>query len=325
MRRHLALPALIAATLLAGCSTPLPTPQPDAAAVTAPPAASTEQVDRVLADIAATLETADAAGDPALLAPRVSGPALTARTVEYALAKGGATAAVTQIPTEAQTVVVPTTDTWPRTVMVVTEQPEDLSPPLLLTLVQDDPRSQYSLRSWSRLFPGVEVPATTQPEVGSPPVDPESTDLAVPPSEVVDQYVDLLTNGDASAAAATFAEDPLRTLIGQTRAAYTQAVGANGTLTETYQAGTEPPVVIGTADGGAIVVDTFQTVTTISLVDSTLTVDPQTATLLGAPTVASSLAITWLSTVAFAVPPAGSEEPVQVIGAEHSRLQVTGA
>ena len=59
--------------------------------------------------------------------------------------------------------------------------------------------------------------------------------------------------------------------------------------------------------------------------DSTLKIADQTAVLLGSDTVRSTLEIQWLSVVAFAVPPAGSDEPITVLGAEHSRVQVTGS
>lgn len=325
MSRRTRVAALVAAALmLAACSTPLPEPQPDAVPAALPPAVSTEQVDDVVTEVAAVLAEADAALDPTLLDSRVSGPARQIRGVEYALRLAGDEAALTPVPPAAQTVVAPATDSWPRTVMVVTEPPADLQPPLLLTLVQADPRSQYTLWSWARLFPGVEMPATAQPEVGSAPVAGADESLAVPATEVVARYVDVLTNGDASPHAATFTPDPLRAGIVATRDAFAGVVGENGTLAETYAPSPEGPYAIGTADGGAIVVGAFTTVTTITLADSTLTIGDQTASLLGRTTVASNLAISWLSVVAFAVPPAGSTEPVRVLGGEHSRLQVTG-
>ncbi len=316
---------LVAAALtLAACSTPLPEPQPDAVPAAVPPAVSTDQVEDVMEEVAAVIAAADAATEPALLDPRVAGPAREIRGVEYLLARAGDPSAVTSIPPVAQTIVAPTTDTWPRTVMVVTEPPADLQPPLLLTLVQDDPRSPYRLWSWARLFPGVEMPATAQPEVGSAPVAPDEADLAVPPAEVVTRYVDLLTNGPASPFVGTFTDDPLRTGITGTRDAFAGVVGTNGTLTETYAPLDTGPYAIATADGGAIVVGGFRTVTAITLADSTLTIGDQTAALLGTPTVASNLTIGWLSVVAFAVPPAGSTDPVRVLGGEHSRIQVQG-
>lgn len=312
------------ALALAACSTPLPEPQPDAVPAALPPAVSTGQVEDVIAEVTEVLTTADAALDPALLDPRVTGPAREIRAVEYQLRTAGDTTAITPIPPSAQTIVAPTTDDWPRTVMVVTEPPADLQPPLLLTLVQDAPRPQYRMWAWARLFPGVEMPATPQPDVGSAPVAPDDTSLAVPPSDVVHWYTDVLANGAASPHVGAFTVDPLRTGIEATRQAFAGVVGANGTLSETYVPIETAPYALATADGGAIVVGAFRTLTTITLTDSTLTIGDQTAALLGRQTVASNLAIGWLSVVAFHVPAAGTPEPITVLGAEHSRTQVTG-
>ena len=163
-----------------------------------------------------------------------------------------------------------------------------------------------------------------QPEVGSAPVDPDSAELVASPNQVVAEYLDVLTNRDKSPYLAAFTDDPLRQAIWQTRDAFVGVVGANGTLAETYQPAQAGVRALATADGGALVVGTFKTTTTIALVDSTLKIGDQTAALLGTDTVASNLSIVWLSVVAFKVPPAGSDAQIQVLGAEHSRIEVTG-
>ena len=310
---------------LAGCSVPLPTPAPDALPAAMQPAMSVEQAEDIVAEVSASLADADAALSVDVPGPRVTGPAATIRSFQYLLVTAGLADALTVIPSGAQTLVLPTTDEWPRTVMVVTEPPEDLQAPLLLTLVQTEPRAPYQLWSWVRLFPGVQTPALAQPELGSAPVAPDAPEFAVSPTEVLAQYVDVLTNRDASPYAAAFTADPLRQGIAKTKDAFVAVVGANGSLTETYQPDAAGTYSMATADGGAIVVGTVRTVTTITLVDSTLKIGDQTAAILGTDTLKSSLAITWLSVVAFAVPPVGSDAPIQVLGAEHSRIEVTGA
>ena len=324
-RRAAALAGVAAAALgLAACAPPLPTPQPDAVPASVQPALTTEQIDDVLADVSATLGAADAALTADALDPRVIGPAKTIRGVQYTLAAAGA-GTVTAIPPVAQTIMDPATDTWPRTVMVITEAPEDLKAPLLLTLTQDSPREQFKLWSWVRLFPGVEMPATAQPEIGSATVPLDADTVSVPPADVMPRYLDVLASGTASPHAATFApDDPLRAAMAGVRAGYSSLLTDKGSLTETYGPIDSGPYTIGTADGGAIVVAGMQTVTSITLVDSTLSPTNPAAALLGKPTVTSSMTITWLSTVAFGVPPAGSTEPVAVLGAEHVAIQVTG-
>ena len=101
--------------------------------------------------------------------------------------------------------------------MVVTEPPEDLQAPLLLVLVQSEPRAQYELQAWARLFPEVQTPPTTQPEIGSQPVVPDDESLLASPEAVVTQYLDVLTHGAESEFAAAFTEDPLRAGIAATQ------------------------------------------------------------------------------------------------------------
>lgn len=315
---------LTSATLLAACSQPLPAPHPDAVPAAVPPALSTDQAERVLAAVHESLAAADAQLADGLLAPRVDGPAAAVRRAEYRMAAAGDATAITALPTGAQTLALPTTDAWPRTMMVVTDPPEDLQAPLLLTLVQETPRSPYYLWSWARLFPGVQTPPMAQPEVGSAPVDPDSAEFVASPNQVVAEYLDILANRDQSPYLAAFTDDPLRQAIWQTRDAFVGVVGANGTLAETYQPAQAGVRALATADGRALVVGTFKTTTTITLTDSTLKIGDQTAALLGTDTVASNLSIVWFSVVAFAVPPVGSDEQIQVLGAEHSRIEVTG-
>ena len=323
-RRRVAALALAPALLLGACAAPLPVPEPDPAPLVVQPAMTADQADRVIADFSRVLATADGSTDTSALDSRLTGPALALRLNEYALRTSGLTEDVTAIPEAAQTVVVPATDVWPRTLMAVTESPADLQAPLLLAFTQASPRDQFRLWAWVRLFPGVTTPQFAQPDLGAAPVAPDSTTLARSPETVMVGYLDLLTNGDASEYATAFLPDPLRDGIVGTRTAYTELVGDNGSLVETYNPAGDGLQSIGTFDGGAVVVGAFETVTTITLSDSTLTLDGEIAAMLGRTTVETSLAFTWLSVVAFRVPPAGSTDPVEVLGAEHTLTSVTG-
>lgn len=308
--------------LLAACSTPLPEPSPEPAPAVPPATVTTDQVERILTDLDAVLAAGDGAEDVGALAARITGPAQAMREAQYVVGDGGE--AVTSIPTQAQTVAVEATDAWPRSMFLVTEPPADLQAPLLLTLVQPTPRDQFRLWSWARLFPGVQMPATAQPQLGSAPVAPDDESLLLTPAATLAAYLDKLALGTESPQWATFAEDPLSAGIFQTRDAYRGLVEGKGSLTETYEVLDSGPYAIGTADGGAIVVGSFRTVTTIALTDSTLTIGDETAALVGKTTLESNLTLSWLSVVAFHVPPADAEGPVAVLGGEHVRVAVSG-
>jgi hypothetical protein len=318
--------AALAAVLLAGCAQPLPEPSPDPAPATPSASMTPEQVDRVLDAVAGALADADAAQTVEPGAARITGPAATLRTAEYTLAAGAVEGAVTPVPEGVQTIVTTATDEWPRTVLVVTEPPADLQAPLLLTLVQPGPRDPYRLWSWVRLLPGTQMPPTAQPEVGNAPVAADSTDVLVPPAEVLPRYVDVLLNGDASPHAGAFAADRLRESIAGLREAYAQSAANGGSVTEQIVPLEDGTVAVGTADGGAIVTGGFRLTISITLEDSTLTVDPATAAFLGgATTLASSLELTFVGTVAFDVPPAGSQEQVSLIGGEFTLTGASGS
>ena len=325
--------ALAAGLVLTGCSPELPQPTPQAAPAVPPPAVTLEQSERVLANVGEVLASGDAALAPTELASRVSGPALAARTAEYAVATATANAQpVTALPLTPQTLVVAGTTSWPRTQLVVTEQPDDLTSPRLLVLRQETPRSPYALWAWARLLPGVRMPATASPEVGSEPVAADATTLVATPADVVVQYADVLGNGDASAFAASFAApDPYRERITAGRTQF-QGIAAqgSGTFTETYAAVPDQIVALETADGGAIVVGGMTTASTLTISGASLTVPPEYAAVSGGALPAgavlrNSLSVAYTDVVAFYVPPAGAAAPIQVLGAEHTFTSASGS
>ena len=318
--------ALVALLGLAACANPVPEPVPDAAPAVPPPVMDVARSTRVLDQVGAVLAERDAALDPAGLEERLSGPALAIRSAEYvrAVATNGERPPVT-LPMTAQTTIVPDTDTWPRTQMVVTEQPADLQAPLLLVLQQDGPREPYRLWSWARLGPSVQMPATADPSVGSEPVAADDDTLLLTPAEAIGQYADVLTNGDASAAAATFPPDFFRTALGEARNQTAASLQAVATVAETVAPVEGAVTALRTADGGAIVVGQLNTVTTVTLSQGSITLnDPFDAALAGKGSVTSNLVRTWTDVVALYVPPAGAATQVQVLAAEHARTAVSG-
>lgn len=326
-RRAWALASTAALALTLGaCATPPPEPQPEAVPAVPPPALTVAQSTGVLEDVGAVLAAGDASFDPAGLPARLTGPALEVRKLEYARATStGGTRLPTALPTGAQAIVVPETTEWPRTQLVVTEQPETLEAPRILILRQETPRDPYRLWGWARLGPGVQMPATADPAIGSATVPPDSTDLLVPPSAVLTQYADVLANGDASAHAALHPQDFFRQTIEAARGTMQAAVAPVGTVAETYVPKAEPPVALATADGGAIVVGAIDTTTTLAIAEPGIDLDPTTAALAGKPRVTSSLVSTWADVLVFYVPPAGSQTTqVQLLAGEHARTSVAG-
>jgi hypothetical protein len=312
--------AAVAALVLAACGSALPKPEPDPAPAVPPAATSVTQSDAILTNLGAVLDKADAALDPKLLPPRVVGPALTTRAAEYVRAKATKNAKKpTALPTTAQALVVPQTDGWPRTQLVVTEQPADLQAPRILALEQASPRAPYRLWGWGRMLPGVKMPATAAPDVGSPVLAPDAAGLVVTPEQALTQYADLLAKGTASAYADTFEPDEFRTAVEQQRAKLVEAVKAAGTAAEVYKAADAPLVALGTADGGALVVGTLTTVSAERLSGAGGTIpisDPFYAALTGKTTASKSFVRTLTGVLVMYVPSAASGGKVQVLAAE---------
>lgn len=320
--RRLAL-AAAALAVLAACAAPLPEPTPEAAPAVAPAAVEPAQTQTVLADLGTVLAAADAAGDAAALTTRVSDPALAMRTAEYVRSAATAGARpVTSLPTVAQAVIVPQTTTWPRQQIVVTEQPDDLQAPRILVLQQASPREQYRLWGWARMLPGVQMPLTAVADLGSPVVPADDTDVLVPPSQVLAQYADVLAHGTQSSFAASFADDAFRQRLAADLASQVSTWGDAGVVAETYTPAQAPVTMLGTVDGGAVVVGQLTTVTTLTLAGagaggSIPIADPFQAALAGTSSASSSLVRTYTDVVAFYIPPADSGAQVQVLGAEH--------
>lgn len=318
--------ALAAVLVLAGCATPLPVPSPDPVPAVPPPTLTAEQVRAVLEEVGSVLEEADGELDEKILARRVAGPALTIRTAEYTVNRAlEDDAELVTVPTTDSTIVVPTTETWPRSVLVVTEQPEDLQSPRLLVLTQQTPREDYLLTSWSRLLPDRQVPPTFVPEVGSVPLPLDAEGLVATPAEVGEMYADVIKDGDDSPHAVLFGEDVFRERLALVREQYEKiAEQAGGRFTERYTPEVEQTVAVSTADGGAIVVVPFTSRTRITTDERELSLGRAERALLGKRTVGKRATFTWTGVVTFVVPPEGSTDPITVLAAEHVRTDVTG-
>jgi len=332
IRRRLTSAAIvgIVGLLLASCAAALPLAHPDPAPAVPPPALDANQVSAVLTGLGAVLKVADATNDPAPLAARLSGPALASRTAEYLVSAKLADPSVrTELPVGSQTVITPDTNTWPRAVVVVTKQPQNLQSPRVLTLVQDDPRSPYRLWGWARLLPDTKMPPTAAQTAGSTPLPPDAPGLVLTPEEVVAQYADVLAKGDVSSFAPSFAPDvfhkQIETTLAATKTGLTQGLGTAASVTETYQPGPGELYSFSTLDGGALVIAGMTTTTSLTLSGGKIEFQNDVAALLGTTTVSSSAVFVWSDVLVFSVPPKGSSELIQVLAAEHVRTAITGS
>ncbi|PZR52030.1 hypothetical protein DNL40_13505 [Xylanimonas oleitrophica] len=323
---------VLAALALAGCAEDVPTPNPDAAATG--PALSADQENRVLEAMNTTLAQASESGDAGVLDQRLTGPALAVRTSQLRVAQlRGNADLVTNLQTEYQALIVPASDTWPRTAFAVTEAGEDLQAPRLLALEQASAREPYKLWGWVQLRPGVTLPSFAAPELGSEELAPDDASLLVSPQDVAGQYAELATSGDESPFAPTFEssdEDLFRKFLKENVQAQTQELqkdGANGSYSYSVALTPDTPVkAVRTADGGGMVMVSLDMVETMEAPAGVKVAPPEgrsgEALLEGAaPT--NKLVNGYSDMVALYVPPQGSDQTVKLLGWTHVQTSVS--
>ena len=337
-RRHrawragaLAAAASAALALLSGCAIPLPQVEADPAPEGPQPALDEPRTDRVLDAVAQAIAAGDEEQDAEPLESRLTGPALTTRQAEYALAAATAGSeqetAPQQLTTEPQVVAVSQGEEWPKTILVFTTIADGMNTPLLIGLQQADPRADYEMFGWVRLLPEITTPATAVIAEGSPQLAPDAEGLAMTPEATVTAYADALSDTD-SEYADTFEEDVFRTFITDDRIAIRDSIDEAGEYSESYSADADfAPVSLQTTDGGAIVIGAISSEQTYerTIDDSEMTVGGEIALLAGEEEsidVETSVTASYYLTVAFYVPP-DADAQIQVLGAERVLADVT--
>ncbi|MGF2948133.1 glycosyl transferase [Microbacterium alcoholitolerans] len=350
-RRRLAigLPALaLTAVLATGCSaeswpqfeTATPTPTPTPTVVTPenqkPPVVSEKQGQRIVSEIAATLEQADADLDIELAETRLTGAALEGRRTEYTL-RGKIAERATELtsPREKVKILLPeATDSWPRTVLVLTvSEKDDTVPPVLLTLTQSDPWAKYKVAAMADMPASSEFPDVAPAWLGATRVPSESPFLSLPPAELAAAFSDYVDAGDKSEYAGRFDEmaQKLAESVRESRAAVVKGLadkGASKTSKAAFDmaAAASEPLSMATLDSGAViavnVVDT-ETITPTSR-DAVIRFgdNEEAKALTGAKESAKGVQTTYGIQLFFAVPAQGSNEQIRLLAYDQDLLSV---
>lgn len=348
-RRLLALPALAVTALLAsGCSPDswpqfgegTPSPSPSATVIAPenqkPPAVTEAQARRILQEVSTTLSDADAAMDIALAGTRLDGPALTARTTEYALRTAlPETPVPAAIPTDDVEVVLPeATDRWPRTVLLLSKNAgDDTVPPVILTMTQQDPWSNYKVTNMAEMSADAVFPEVAAPWLGTSLVPDDSAFLSIPPSELATTFADIVDAGETSASYGLFDEisQKLAQSIRDSRQAVVQNLADNGAA-ETSQTAFDivpadsAPVSMATLDSGAIVavslVDTESVTPTSADAVIRFGDNAQAKALTGVSESAKGVTTKYEFQLFFSVPSQGSTEQIRLLAVRQDLLSV---
>jgi hypothetical protein len=315
---------------LGGASAPTPSASPDSDVEeaienedAAPPAVTEKQLDAIVADIAETATEADTAMDEDLLRTRFSGPALEQRLANYRIREKKTDEPVpAAIPGDNIILALPqATDTWPRTVYTIVQNPNDeAAPTLALFLVQQTPRENYTVQYSMRIVTTEPLPEVAPAGIGAARLEPDVKLLAMRPDGVSTAYAEILSRGEASQWNDQFrAEgDTVRELFGPAVQDKARAdLGPTGSIDFVKTAGAAEPIAIATIDSGAIVA------TSISEMETTKPADPRaslkvnggaTQALLGLAETKKGVELIYSDQFLFYVPPLNSGEKISLLG-----------
>jgi len=303
-------------------------PAADAGSEATPPVVLDSQLERILSEVSATVTEADAAKDAKLLSTRAAGSAATLREANYTTAaKVPETDAPEPVAAEPlMTDLIMGGTEFPRSIVAVTQGPENEVPQALM-LVQESARQNYKLVSAIKMLPGTTFPQRPAGGTGVNPAPADSAEgLAIAPQAAVNGLADALTNPDGenkdTFAANTFAE-------AVTKFQKTVLSSPDNEFADITFKHTSVPAntrALRTADGGAIV---------FGYMDSSYASVPREAgdsinlegtvyeKLTGETSTEDGIDVKYGEGVMLYVPPAGSTDRIQVIGAVQELLSAT--
>ena len=284
------------------------------------------QIRRIVTQVAAVAKKADEATSSTELLSRFTGPALEIRQSAYALIKKSKKApALEAISASPLTLSLPeATDTWPRTLMVVTGVQKDKLP-ILMVLQQSEPRRQYLVTHVTTLISGVKLPDVPSVKDGGIAVQPDSAYLQLQPLLLASTYGNIIDAGAASPDYGKFAlsGDTFYKQISQIEKDQVASL-TKATLNYQHLPGDSGPISLATADGGALVALYMKDVTTIKPKkrNSGITVNELEQVALGAKGSLKGVVSTYGDMLMFYVPPVGSNGKIKLLGWQSYLLKV---
>lgn len=272
------------------------------------------QVQRIATAVAAVVTAGDNAKDSKELESRVGGMALEARAANYKIrAKVSAQAAMEPVnaaPLLAK--VVTTTNTWPRSAMMVTKG-ENNALPQLLTLVQASPRENYKMIQATPLLPGQTFPK----------VDKEGTEevaldfaegLKMSPADAIAALSDRLTKSDSKFKDSFNDSVYIQSVLDTQSTIVENAKDASHVFS--HKASSDAAVSLRTADGGVMVVVGYTfAINGTSKENATLTVGDDAAVFTGGKETTKGYTLNYAEPVVMYIPPADGDGKITILSA----------
>lgn len=278
------------------------------------------QLQRILEQVASTVDAADAAKDAAKLAPRVDKMELQVRTANYKI-RSAVSAYEARMPvraTKLQSSVISTKRDWPRTVFALTQGDGNVVPQVL-TLVQLSPRENYKLWGTAPLQPGTNFPSFPVPREGTAPAAADDkTGLAYSGNEALGILGEMLTTPDSPNRSKLADGQSSPYIAGAlTYQAETVKNGSSANFKFTHTPVTNQTVVLRTADGGALVVGRldFSFEGTPKAAGDKLILEDDSAVFAGGKETTTGMSLNFAESVAVYIPPAGSSDPMKLVAA----------
>jgi len=311
--------------LLAGCApeyvSPVLNPSPSAASDILTPVMTKSQLERVLAEVVLAVSVADENLDRESLEVRVDGPALIVRRSAYNLARkkddGSGPEPILAAPI--QLFLPSATDTWPRSVMVVTGADDRLQ---LLVIRQESVRDNFKLYQYMDLLPGIVFPEVAAETVGANAVKPDSRFLQVTPGVLPEAVGGLLNEGlDSSWASVLDGQNQYIVDVSSVQRGLTETL-SNANVDFAHAITKDSPVLLATVDGGALVglymTDTYTIIP--KLPGDAVAISGDEAILLGTGGSATGIETRYGAMLLFHVPIAGSDARATLLGASQQLL-----
>jgi len=322
---------------LSGCSVapaPVVSPTPsestsEETVETIPPVVNITQVRKILRELQEVVAEADQSGDSALLEARVAGPALLFRQAHYLLmTKSPEIQALPAISGSAISITLPaSTNSWPRSFMIVTEGDGSGELPQMLVMQQASPRERYKLWYNIPLLPGSVVPEVAAPEVGAIPVATDSLFLKISPNQLPTVFGDVIDNGETSQFYSLFdlTEDEYYKQISTSQQEQIDKL-RRAEITFTHELGDENVISLSTSDSGALVAvmmtDNYLIRPTRD--NAAVTVSGNEKLLLGAEGSAKGVRTKYAGMLLFYVPASTDKGKIVLLGATQSLLSIRG-
>jgi hypothetical protein len=315
--------ALIPAAL-AGCTpeyvNPVLSPSPSPAQDILTPVMTKDQLKRILSEITEVVALADAELDRESIEVRVSGPALVARRAAYNIARRTENPAppAPLLAEPIQLFLPSATDTWPRSVMVVTGE-QTLT---MLVLRQESARDQYKLYQYMDILPEVDFPEVAGEEVGANTVKEDSKFLLMPPTDLANAVGSLLNEGpDSTWSILMDGENQYINDVSSVQRTLAETL-SNANVTFGHKLSNDGMVLLTSGEGGALVgmymIDTYTIIPKEP--GDAVAISGQEAILLGAGGSATGIETRYGAMLLFLMPAAGSESRVRLLGATQQLL-----